>query len=250
MNGKVIAGMLVVVLAAACGLIVGVAASGGDGPENAPKPASIITVTGGATVKTEPDEATIRLGVNTEADTPEAALQENSSKSDAVMKSLKDNGVADEDIQTTNVRLDKRYHDRGTPRETVTSVANTELTVLTHDLEKVGTIISDAVTAGANDVQGVEFGLSSQTEAKGRALTEAIEGARAKAETMAEAAGAELGEVVRIDEDAYEVQPYDYPMPGASTDASFGPLLSEQAIAPGQVETKVEIRVVFELNAG
>jgi hypothetical protein len=243
--------MLVVVLAAGCGLVIGVVASGGEGPENAPKPASIITVTGGATVETEPDEATIRLGINTEADTAEAALQENATKSDAVMKSLKDNGVAEEDIQTTNVRLDKRYQDRGTPKETVTFVANTELTVLTRDLDKVGTIIGDAVSAGANDVQGVEFGLSSEASAKGRALTEAVKGAKAKAETLAAAAGAELGAVVRIDEDAYDVQPY-YERGYAVGDQALMamPSAAPYKVAPGQVETHVEIRVVFELEAG
>lgn len=252
MNGKLIAGMLVVVLAAACGLVIGVVASGDGGPENAPKPASIITVTGGATVKTEPDEATIRMGVNTEADTAEAALQENASKSDAVMKTLKDNGVADEDIQTTNVRLDKRYRDRGTPKEKMTFVAVSELSVLTHDLQAVGTIIDDAVSAGVNDVQGVEFGLSSQSEAKNRALTEAVKGARGKAETMAAAAGAELGAVVRIDESAYDVQPYyDQSMKQMDPFAlALGAEAPATSVSPGQVETHVEIRVVFELDAG
>lgn len=250
MNGKLVATMLVVVLAAACGLVIGVVASGDGGPENAPKPASIITVTGGATVKTEPDQATIRMGVNTEADTAEAALQENASKSDAVVTSLKDNGVAEEDIQTTDVRLDKRYRDRGTPKEKVTFVAVSELTVLTRDLQEVGTIIDDAVSAGVNDVQGVEFGLSSQAEAKNRAMTEAIKGARGKAETMAAAAGAELGDVVRIDESAYDVQPYyDQGMRQEQLFLGAESAAPSLAVSPGQVETRVEVRVVFELDA-
>mgnify|MGYP003347658082 CR=1 FL=1 len=63
-----------------------------------------------------PDEATVRLGINTEAETADEALQQNSQKADAVMKSLTGNGVAEEDIQTTDVRLDKRYQDRGEVR--------------------------------------------------------------------------------------------------------------------------------------
>jgi uncharacterized protein YggE len=255
MNAKLIATLLVVVLATAIGVVVGVTASSDNGPTNAPMPAQIITVSGGATVQTEPDKATVNLGVSTDAATSEEALKTNADKTDAVMKSLKANGVEDKDIQTTNVSLNKHYTDRGTPKEVVTYRAETQITVIIRDLPKVGDVIDGAVAAGANNVRGVEFGLSSETAAKSDALKQAVDNAEAKARTLATAAGATLGPVVRIDEESYNVRNYQYRDAFMSMDsgATLGAIPAAApsfgtSVAPGEVSTSVSVHVTFQLE--
>lgn len=234
--------------AIALGVVIGVVAAGDGPPKNQPMPAQVITVSGGATVQTEPDKATVTLGVNTQADTPEDALKQNSALSDAVMKSLKADGVAEEDIQTTNVSLNKRIQDRGTPKEHSFYVAENQLTVIIRDLTQVGNVIGDAVDAGANDVRGVEFGLESSTSSKSRALTQAVQNARIKAQTLAKAAGVTLGPVVRIDEQRYDVNNYQYRGQALMAFDAAVPAASPMPIAAGQVETSVALDVVFELE--
>ena len=237
----------IVLAGIALGVVIGVVAAGDEPPANQPLPANIVAVSGGATVQSEPDKATVTLGVNTQADTPEDALSENAAIANEVMKALKADGVAEEDIQTTDVRLDKRTQDRGTPKEQSFYVAENQLTVTISDLENVGTIIGDAVDAGANDVRGVEFGLESSTASKSRALAQAVENARIKAETLAKAAGVELGPVVRIDEQRYDVNNYRVGNAYMSLDAAM-PAAAPMPISGGQVETSVDVDVVFELE--
>lgn len=249
MKGRVAVALLVVVMAVAVGVVIGVVSSGGEGPKNQPDPANVISVSGGASVTSAPDEAVVSLGVKSEADNALDAQQTNAQKATDVMKALQSAGVAKEDIQTTNIRLDKHYQDRGTNHETVTYVADNEMDVTVHDLTKVGDITDKAIAAGANVVGGIEFRLSNQSTAKNDALKKAIEAARSKAQTLAVAAGATLGPVVRIDEDSSNTRPYI--QRGYDSMASLGALPAPfTPVSPQDVETEVNVSVVYELNAG
>ena len=232
-------------------LVAGVGAGfllGRPGARAGPTPPHIITVTGGATVSSAPDEASIRLGVSTEADAAEAALQENSKRAAAVTRSVRADGVEEKDIQTTDVDLDKRYEDRGTPRERVFFRARNEITVTTSDLERVGEIVADAVAAGANDLGGVDFSLSDAGDAKRDAMGVAIESARAKAQALAAAAGANLGPVIRIDEERAESVAIHADLRNQALYAS-AKLPSPAPVSSGEVETHVSVVVVWALEA-
>lgn len=246
MKTKLVAVLLVVVMATAVGVVIGVVAGGGDEPKNQPLPPNIIVVAGSGSVSTTPDKATVSLGANTEADNAEDALKENAVRIDAVLKALKDAGVEDKDIQTQNMRVDKHYEDRGTPRETITYKATQELSVVIHDVTKVGAIIDSAVQAGANDVGGIEFGLSDTATAKNAALKAAVANAKAKAGALASAAGATVGPVVRIDENSYDVQ-NSYARYDQATLAMAMPS-ADTSISPGEVQTEVQVQVTFELS--
>ena len=245
MQVKLVAVLLVVVMAAGVGVVIGVAAGGGDGPENLPMPPNIIVVAGSGSVSTAPDKATVSLGANTQAGTADEALKENAVRIDAVLKALKSAGVEDNDIQTQNMSVNKHYQDRGTAHETISYVATQELSVVIHDVTKVGDIIDSAVQAGANDVGGIEFGLSEAATAKDAALKDAVENAQVKAEALASGASAAIGPVVRIDENNYDVQNsyarYDQALMAM-------PSAAGTTISPGEVQTEVQVRVTFELK--
>lgn len=232
------------------GLVLGWAFAGGRGTaKSQPTPAHVITVSGGASVSSAPDEAIVRLGVRTDNADSEAALQENNRKAADVMKALEALGIEEKDIQTTQVSLDQRVHDRGTPKETTTYIAENEVAVTVHDLTQVGDVVSQTVAAGANVVGGIEFRLSDLSKARSDALAKAIDAAQAKAEALAEAAGTTLGPVVRIDENGGESRPaFDKSFAnlesfsGTSRDAFAAP------IQPQDVQTEVNVTVVWALG--
>jgi hypothetical protein len=200
-------------------------------------------VSGQGTVSTAPDKATVSLGVNTTGATAEEALQANAAQMDAVLKALAAAGIEDKDIQTQNMNVNKHVENRGTKQETTNYVANQQLSVVIHDVTKVGSVIDSAVKAGANDVGGIEFGLTDAATSKNAAFKEAVAVARAKAETLAAAAGASVGSVVRIDENSYDVQTNF-----ASYDKMVAaPMAAGTAVSPGQVQTDVSVRVTYEL---
>ncbi|MEX0991177.1 MAG: SIMPL domain-containing protein [Actinomycetota bacterium] len=244
------AGVVVLVV----GLIAGVALAkvlGGDGDGAGPgQIPETITVSGTATVSSAPDQAILNLGVRSDGETAEEAFAAKAERTDAVFAELKAAGVSDDDIATTDLRLNKRVADRNTPKERTYFTAETEFDVTIRELNDAGEIAARAVGAGANVVGGIEFRLGNQTGAREEALTEAIEGARGKAEAMATAADAEVGEVILIDETNAEFQPYRQQLAnqgmllaGASSDS-----YEEFKISPGDVETRVTVTVVYELD--
>jgi hypothetical protein len=246
MKSRLVAVLLVVVLAIGAGIVFGVAI-GGDSSKNLPLPPNIVVVSGQGTVSTAPDKATVSLGVNTTGATAEEALQANATQMDSVLKALAAAGIEDKDIQTQNMNVNKHVENRGTKQETTNYVANQQLSVVVHDVTAVGGVIDSAVKAGVNDVGGIEFGLTDAATSKNAAFKEAVVVARTKAETLAAAAGASVGSVVRIDENSYDMQPNFQSYDMAAAKLAF---TGATAVSPGQVQTDVSVRVTYQLVPG
>ncbi|MEX1046376.1 MAG: SIMPL domain-containing protein [Actinomycetota bacterium] len=227
----------------AIALLAGFAIRAVVGPEGDERPHQI-TVSGASSVSSAPDQAIVSMGVRVEGEDPESAFQAKSARVNAVMDSLGDAGIGRDDISTTDLSLDRRVRDRGTPRETVTYIAENRMDVTVRELEKVGEMVDRAVTAGANVVGGVEFRLSDQSGARDEALQKAVNAAREKAETLAEAAGASLGGVVRIEETRSD---FDSVVRNQLAPAAFD-AAGETKVVPEEVETSVNVLVIWELD--
>jgi uncharacterized protein YggE len=196
-------------------------------------------VTGSATIRSAPDEAVITLGVQTQAPTAQGALQQNASRMNDVVKALLGDGVKPGDLATAWVNLYPNYDSSGTA--IVSYSAQNQVNVTVRDLSKVGSIIDDAVGAGANLSSGIQFQLSDQNQGVERALAEAVANARAKAEALAAAGDATLGPVVTIAENTYGQYP---PIPFA---ADAGRAEASTPISPPTLETQVAVTVVWSL---
>ena len=61
-----------------------------------------ISVTGSGIAFGSPDIAVAPIGVHTQSENPSAAVSENTDKMNAVIAALKDLGIEDKDIQTSN----------------------------------------------------------------------------------------------------------------------------------------------------
>ena len=162
----------------------------------------LVTVTGEATVAVAPDTAMIRLGVGTQEKTAREASEANAKQMTAVLAAIKDTGVADRDIQTSRLSLQPQYdpNKSGTARLTGFQASN-QVTVRIRDIDKLPTVLDRAITAGANEMSGIEFVVSEQSKLLDQARDDAIADARRKADLYAKAAGAKLGRVVSITEE-------------------------------------------------
>jgi uncharacterized protein YggE len=201
-----------------------------------------ITVTGTATVTSQPDEAIVSLGVHTQADSAQAALQDNAAKMMKVLDALHRAGLTNDDIATTSVSVNPVW---GTDGRSVTGYqADDQIQATIHDLSKVGATIDDAVGAGANMAGGVTFQVSDEGQGHTDALAKAIANAKAKAEAMAAAAGANVGDVLTISE-ASGPTPVPYPMyaaAGAADSAASTP------VNPPTIESSVSVTVSWALG--
>ena len=197
-----------------------------------------VTVTGSATIRSAPDEAVVTLGVQTQAPAAQGAMQQNASGMNDVMKAILGDGVKPADIATAWVNLYPNYDSGGTA--IVSYSAQNQVDVTVRDLSEIGSIIDDAVGAGANLSSGIQFQLSDQNQGVERALAEAVANARAKAEALASAGDASLGSVVTITEGSAPQYP---PVPFAA-DAGRA---ASTPISPPTLETQVMVTVVWAL---
>ncbi|MGI9493831.1 MAG: SIMPL domain-containing protein [Geminicoccaceae bacterium] len=162
-----------------------------------------ITVSGRGEIKAVPDTASMSIGVETEAKTPSEALSENASRMTAVMAKLKDAGIAEKDMQTTQLGIWPIYTDRSQSHQDPKISgyrASNQLSVTIRDIERIGEILDETVADGANTVNGPSFSVANPEPLYQEARDGAVEDAIAKAERYAKAAGVALGEVMEISE--------------------------------------------------
>jgi uncharacterized protein YggE len=186
----------------------------------------LITVSATGYATAEPDQARLSTGVTSEAETAKEALAANSELMQKVIAGLKESGIDAKDIQTSNFNVEPRY-DTGkssTPVINGYRVSN-QVEILVRDLKSLGGLLDKLVSLGANQMHGLTFVVSKAETLKDEARKEAVANARRRAELLATAAGAGVGEVVSI---AEEVS-YQGPRPMAMSTrakAEFAPVES------------------------
>ncbi|PIR66281.1 MAG: hypothetical protein COU51_04980 [Parcubacteria group bacterium CG10_big_fil_rev_8_21_14_0_10_36_14] len=161
-----------------------------------------INISGEGKVSSVPDIAMINLGVTSEAKTVKQAQDDNTKKMNDVVKAIKDLGVVDKDIQTTNYNIYPKYsydQTRGTSNIIGYTVSQS-VTLKIRELDKVGSILGKAGELGVNQVGGVEFTIDKPESLKSEAREKAIKDAKDKASILAKELGVNLGRVVSFSE--------------------------------------------------
>jgi uncharacterized protein YggE len=213
-----------------------------DEHDEAPK--RTITIQGKGSVKAAPERVSVSAGVESEAPTAKEALAKNTAAMTRVVETLKDAGIDPKDIQTTTFTVGPRYDtsDDGKPPRIIGYSVINSVFVTTHDLDKLGTILDQLVTAGANSIGGISFDIDKPEEKQNAARKLAMEDAIAKARLYVEAAGAELGPVMTITEQGgYVPRTMGAPMMEATASKPV-------PIEPGIESVDIEVQVTWELK--
>lgn len=224
--------------------------------QQAPAPAiesghTMLTVTAQGSSTREPDLASYTAGVTSQGATASEALSANSAQMSKVIAALRRAGIADKDVQTSNLSVspiyaqpkrlpDGNYEDG--PQKIVGYQANNTVSVRQRKLADMGKVIDALVTAGANQVNGPNFQLSQPEAAMDEARVEAMKSARARADLYARAAGLRVARIVSISEsNGYSPQPVMFVRKAAADMAAAPP------VAAGELEMNVNVTVQFEL---
>jgi uncharacterized protein YggE len=201
MNRRIfISGLLLAVI----GLLIGVGAT----LLSSPTPAAAqtedadvrtIQVSGRGRVSAQPDQAIVRLGVETEANTAEAALEENNEQMTAVISATIEAEIAEDDIQTQGFNLRPVYESPDEGQLELTGYRASNIVQITvRDLSQLGTLLDAVVSAGSNSIEGIQFEISNQADLEAAAREAAMENAQEKAEQLTSLAGGQLGPVQMI----------------------------------------------------
>jgi uncharacterized protein len=227
----------------AAAFVLAVAALAGVGqPESARGqepcgPARSITASGLGSVTTVPDRAHFSFGVQAQSRTASQALEAADAQLRRVVAALREAGVAQADIQTEQISLSPRTSDDGEAIVGYNAVSSVSVRV--RNLDRAGPVVDAAVGAGANQVFGPSLTRSDQAAVYRSALRAAYADARAKAETLAAAAGVTLGAMTSTVEGGGSI-----PMPLAAGRAED----AKATIEPGTQEIQASVSVTFAVS--
>lgn len=180
------------------------------------KPTLALTAEG--VVSASPDMAIITIGTVTEAEDAVSALEENTKSTTAFINALKEAGIESKDLQTNNFSIDPqiiypktRLKSSSSKPERPSIVGYTVrnmVTVRIRDLKLIGSVLNEAVSLGANSINGPRFDVEDPSALQAEARKKAMEMAIAKAQDYASAAGITLGPITQINEQgSFQPQP-------------------------------------------
>jgi len=205
---------------------------------------AIITVAGSGQVDVEPDLGYINIGVRSQGATVIDAIAINNGQASAIQTALVEQGVAEEDIQTSNFNVYQQsdYDYQGNPVSTYYSVENT-VYVTVRKLENLGNVLDAVARSGANNIYGVNFDVEDKSAAQTTARELAIQSAQAQAQELARAAGIELGELISIKSPASSTTPfYGYGVGGG------GGMAESVPISTGQIPINAQVEVTYAIK--
>ncbi|MGC1497357.1 MAG: SIMPL domain-containing protein [Sulfitobacter sp.] len=206
-----------------------------------------IIVTGEGRVSAVPDMATITLGVRENAETAKEAMDKVTDSVSGILAKLDDLNVAQADRQTSRFYLNPVYtngsYDSGKSRKVSGYEAGNSVTVIVRDLAMLGEMMDAVIDIGANDFNGLSFGLQEPGPAMSAARALAVKDAMARADELAKAALLELGNVLRITENSRGGAPMMMEMAAARSSMN-------DAIAGGEVDVQAQVTMVFAIAPG
>ncbi|MEM5543036.1 SIMPL domain-containing protein [Sulfitobacter sp. AS92] len=205
-----------------------------------------IIVTGQGSVAAAPDMATITLGVTEEAASAKAAMDKVTEAVAAILAQLDAQGIAARDRQTSRFYLrpvhDRRPIEDGAPPRITGYEAGNSVTVKVRDLDRLGAMMDAVIDEGANDFNGLDFGLQDPKDALAEARKAAVTDATERARQLADAAGVKLGTLLRMTENSHS-------QPKMFEAARMG-MAMDSAVAEGEVELQAEVSMTFAIAPG
>ena len=204
---------------------------------------NLFSVSGTGKAVAAPNTAQVSLGVTETAATVTDAQARLNTKTNSVIDALKNLGIEEKDIKTTNYSISPNYDFTAGQRITGYS-ASQNLEVKTDKTELANRAVDSATAAGANVVGGITFVFNDKTRAEleNKARKDAVAEAKRKAESLADAAGIRLGRILDVQESSA-----GQPIPLAQFDRAIGSGGNEQAnITPGENTIEITVTLSYE----
>ena len=161
-------------------------------------PAHIVVVIGQGTTEAVPDQALTTVGVQVTRPSAQEAQAVAGTAMNRVVQQIIALGIPRERLQTVEISLSPQHQPNSDQISGYSALQRIRATV--DDLNLVGRVLDAAVSAGANLLDGVSFGLRDPAATRARALAAAVQDARATANALAGAAGIPNLRLVRLEE--------------------------------------------------
>jgi len=214
------------------------------------RPVNNISVTAVGKINATPDIVTFSAGFEDKDDSFEKLQEDMDSKSQAITKAMKDAGIEDKDITTTQYDIYPDYkYNYNTGEETEDGFrGRITLSIKVRDIEKAGEIIDDAMDAGANTVSNITFTVDDLESVREEARKLAAEAAKKKADTLASSSGVGLGGLIAISEESMDYSPNYYNTYREYETAMGDAVESSPSINPGTLEITITVSATYGIQ--
>jgi uncharacterized protein YggE len=216
-----------------------------------PKPT--LSVAGTAEEEIPSDESQISLAVENTNTNPNTARKINADKMNEIIEVLKQAGLTDENITTSNFQITPNYDYQNSNYDKIISyTALNKIDIKTSANANISQFIDLAINNGANRVENIDFVISKKTLDKNNIelLKEAFKNAKEKAEVLAIEGNFTILGVKNIDagsESGYNPPSYLYDNYAASSASEKVPGPSTQII-PQKSKLTISLPVTFYIG--
>jgi hypothetical protein len=195
-------------------------------------------------VDATPDVASFSTGVQTLAPTANEAVRQNNAQIATVIARLKKLGIADKDIQTTQISLNQQF-DYNEGRQAFRGfVANNTVTAKLRDLKKMPQFLDALASDGATNFNGPTFSMDDDSKLKEAARDKVWDVAMKRANAMARKAGYASARVLRVEEQSSDTGGYPIAQVEMKAMDAAG---RNTPIAPGQIRIGSSMSFTFEM---
>ena len=205
----------------------------------------VIDLTISETVETKPDIATFSTGVQTMAPTASEAVRANNVQMASVVARLKKLGIAEKDIQTTQISLNQQFDYRDGQQIFKGYQASNMVNAKLRDLKKLGAFLDALAIDGATNFNGPVFGIDDDSAFQDDARDKVWASAMKRARNLARKAGYADVRVLRVEEtdQGSSYSPMPMPMLARSMDATE----KSTPISPGELSVGATMSFTFEM---
>ncbi len=206
-----------------------------------------ISVSGTGRASGTPDVVILQVGVQSEARTVAAARDNAAQAAQAVIDSVKRNGVDEKDVHTVQFSVEPQYDFTSTRTQVLRAYRVTNVVqVKVRRIVTAGKVIDDAVAAGGDQtvVRGISFSIEDTTKLEEAARSDAVEEARKRAEQLAKEAGVSLGKPLTISEGGSAIPIAAAPLVAAPRTGDT----VQTSIQPGELEVRVTVSILYAIE--
>ncbi|MBA3724221.1 MAG: SIMPL domain-containing protein [Candidatus Levybacteria bacterium] len=209
---------------------------------------SLFTVEGTGEVTAIPDTAMVSMGVSKTAASVETAQTQVNEVINQITTELKNLGIDTKDIKTVNYSVNPNYDYTGGTQRINGYIVNADVQVKIKPVDKANQAIDIATKAGATNVGNVQFVIDDEkrVELEEQARKEAIEKAKAKAESIARTSGIRLGRLVDVQENSQGYQPPVRMQATMEKDAMIGNAVPATELNPGENKVSTSVSLSYE----
>jgi uncharacterized protein YggE len=218
---------------------------------------TILHVRGEVELKAKPDQVTIVLGVITQNKIAKRALSDDSRLIKKIMTALEQKGINSNEMETQHFGVQPMWSSRPKNfpsnkgwRSIITGYrVNNNLKIITGRLALVGELINVAISAGANQVQSIQFGLVNPKAYREKAIANAIANAKEDAQFVAKASALTIEGIKAIYLDnaiasVERVQATSFERSTLSAKTDSAP-----PIKPGNISVRASVSVEYKLSS-